>query len=134
VNDFTAKENHMQLSRGNMNAHRLFSIRELGLGNPEPHVDLIIRAFLQIGEAVAARWIQMPRGILLMPIVPENPASGAIYVYDRQLQEFFLLSFDGPDDNLTVYDFGQLFSEYDLLQYAEQPALLQAQLPSPGSA
>ena len=124
----------MQLSRGNMNAHRLFSVSELGLGNPEPHVDLIIRAFLQIGEAVAARWIQMPKGILLMPIVPDNPASGAIYVYDRQLQEFFLLSFDGPDDNLTVYDFGQLFSEYDLLQYAEQPTLLQAQLPSPGSA
>lgn len=124
----------MELSRGNMNAHRLFSIRELGLGNPEPHVDLVIRAFLQIGEAVAARWIQMPRGILLLPVAPENPASGAIYVYDRQRQEFYLLGFDGPDDNLTVQDFCQLFSEYNLLQYAEQPALLQTSFQRSGSA
>lgn len=124
----------MQLSRGILTPHRLFSVGELGLGNPEPHVDLIIRAFLQIGEAVAARWIQMPRGILLLPIAPENPASGAIYVYDRQLQEFFLLSFDGPDDHLTTTDFCQIFSEYNLLKYAEDPTLLHAQSQNPGSA
>jgi|SRR4051794_16967201 hypothetical protein len=124
----------MQLSRGNINAHRLFSVRELGLGNPEPHVDRVIQAFLQIGEAVAARWIQMPRGILLLPVAPDNPASGAIYVYDRQRQEFYLLCFDGPDDSLTAEDFCELLSEYNLLQYAEKPALLQAQFQSPGSA
>ena len=124
----------MQLSRGNINAHRLFSVRELGLGNPEPHVDRVIQAFLEIGEAVAARWIQMPRGILLMPVVPENPASGAIYVYDRQSQEFYLLSFDGPDDSLTTQEFSQLLAEYNLLQYAEHPDLLQSAFQSPGSA
>src|SRR6266851_1731497 len=124
----------MERSRGNMNAHRLFSVRELGLGDPEPHVDRVIHAFLQIGEALAARWIQMPKGILLMPVAPQNPASGAIYVYDRQLQEFFLLSFDGPDDNLTAQDFAQLFSEYNLLQSAERPSLLQPQLQGAGSA
>ena len=124
----------MERSRGNITAHRLFNVRELGLGNPEPYVDRVIYAFLEIGEAVAARWIQMPRGILLMPIAPENPASGAIYIYDRQLQEFFLLSFEGPDDNLTAQDFSQLFSEYNLLQYAEQPALLQTQFSIHGSA
>ncbi len=117
-----------------MNGHRLFSVKELGLGSPEPHVDRVIQVFLQIGEAVAARWIQMPRGILIMQVAPENPASGAIYLYDRQRQEFFLLSFDGPDDHLTLQDFGQLLSEYNLLQYAEHPALLQAQIPSLGSA
>ncbi|MGB8132382.1 MAG: hypothetical protein WCG81_21525 [Candidatus Angelobacter sp.] len=124
----------MQLSRGNINAHRLFSVRELGLGSPEPHVDRVIQAFLQIGEAVAARWIQMPNGILLLPVAPENPASGAIYVYDRRRQEFYLLCFDGPDDNLTAEDFCALLSEYNLLQYAEKPALLRAQFQSPGSA
>jgi hypothetical protein len=124
----------MERTRGNITAHRLFSVRELGIGNPEPYVDRIIHAFLEIGEAIAARWIQMPKGILLMPVAPENPASGAIYVYDRQLQEFFLLSFDGPDDNLTAQDFAQLFLEYNLLQYAERPALLQPQLQGAGSA
>ena len=72
-------EEAIERSRGNITAHRLFNVRELGLGNPEPYVDRVIYAFLEIGEAVAARWIQMPRGILLMPIAPENPASGAIY-------------------------------------------------------
>jgi hypothetical protein len=124
----------MERTRGNITAHRLFSVRELGIGNPEPYVDRIIQAFLEIGEAIAARWIQMPKGILLMPVAPENPASGAIYVYDRQLQEFFLLSFDGPDDNLTAQDFAELFLEYNLLQYAERPALLQPQLQGAGSA
>jgi len=76
----------------------------------------------------------MPQGILLMPVVPGNPASGAIYVYDRQNQEFYLLSFDGPDDRLTTQDFSQLLTEYNLLQYAEQPALLQSAFQSPGSA
>jgi hypothetical protein len=124
----------MERTRGNITAHRLFSVRELGIGNPEPYVDRIIHAFLEIGEAIAARWIQMPKGILLMPVAPENPASGAIYVYDRQLQEFFLLSFDGPDDNLTAQDFAELFLEYNLLQYAERPALLQPQIQGAGSA
>ena len=63
------------------------------------------RNFLTIGDAVAARWIQMPNAILLLQMAPENPASGAIYVYDRLRQEFYLLSFEGAEDDLTVDDF-----------------------------
>ena len=124
----------MEQSRGNITPHRLFSVRDLGLGNPEPHVDRVIKAFLGIGEAVAARWIQMPNAILLLQMAPENPASGAIYVYDRLRQDFYLLSFDGPEDNLTREDFSQLLPEYNLLRYAEQPGLLQVSLQSAGSA
>ncbi len=50
----------MERSRGSMTANRLFSVKDLGLGNPEPHVDRVIKKFLAIGEAVAARWIEMP--------------------------------------------------------------------------
>lgn len=124
----------MEHSRGNITPHRLFSVRDLGLGNPEPHVDLVIKEFLAIGDAVAARWIQMPQGILLLQMAPENPASGAIYLYDRQRQEFYLLSFEGPEDDLTVDDFSQLLPEYNLLQYAEQPTLLHVQFQTAGSA
>jgi hypothetical protein len=98
----------------------------LGLGNPEPHVDLVIKAFLGIGEAVAARWIQMPTAILLLQMAPENSASGAIYVYDRLRQDFYMLSFEGAEDNLTLEDFSQLLPEYNLLRYVEQPWLLQS--------
>jgi hypothetical protein len=115
----------MSLSRGTITPHRLFTVRDLKLGNPEPHVDRVIKAFLGIGEAVAARWIQMPKAILLLQMAPENPASGAIYVYDRVRQEFYLLSFEGAEDDLTVDDFSELLPEYNLLRFAEQPALLQ---------
>jgi hypothetical protein len=124
----------MELSRGTITPHRLFGVRDLGLGNPEPHVDLVIKAFLGIGEAVAARWIQMPKAILLLQMAPENPASGAIYVYDRLRQDFYMLSFEGAEDTLTLEDFSQLLPEYDLLRYAEQPGLLQTRFQSIGSA
>jgi len=117
----------MERSRGNITAHRMWSVKDMGIGSPEPHVDRVIKAFLTIGEAVAARWIQMPKAILLLQMAPENPSSGAIYVYDRLRQDFYLLSFDGADDNLTLEDFSQLLPEYDLLRYAEQPGLLEAQ-------
>ena len=124
----------MEPSRGSITPHRLFSVKDLGLGNPEPHVDRVINEFLSIGDAVAARWIQMPSAILLLQMAPENPASGAIYVYDRLRQAFYLLSFEGAEDNLTVDDFCQLIPEYDLLQYAEQPALLHVPFQTAGRA
>jgi hypothetical protein len=124
----------MEHSRGHLTPHRLFSVKDLGLGNPEPHVDRVIREFLTIGDAVAARWIQMPKAILLLQMAPENPASGAIYVYDRLRQEFYLLSFEGAEDNLTVDDFCHLLPEYDLLQYAEQPTLLHVPFQTTGAA
>ena len=124
----------MEPSRGSITPHRLFSVKDLGLGNPEPHVDRVIREFLSIGDAVAARWIQMPKAILLLQMAPENPASGAIYVYDRLRQEFFLLSFEGAEDDLTVDEFSQLLPEYNLLRYAEQPALLQIPFQIAGTA
>ena len=124
----------MEKSRGNITPHRLFSVRELGLGNPEPHVDRVINTFLGIGEAIAARWIQMPKAILLLQMATENQASGAIYVYDRVHQDFYMLSFEGAEDNLTLNDFSELLPEYNLLRYAEQPDLLQVPLQSTGSA
>src|SRR6478672_4446912 len=124
----------MPLSRGTITPQRLFGVKDLALGNPEPHVDRVIREFLAIGDAVAARWIQMPNAILLLQMVPENPASGAIYVYDRLRQDFYLLSFEGAEDDLTVDEFSQLLPEYNLLRYAEQPALLQVPFQTAGTA
>ncbi|HTC92027.1 MAG TPA: hypothetical protein VK699_01080 [Terriglobales bacterium] len=117
-----------------MSAHLLFTLKDLRVAHSEPHVDRVIHEFLKIGEAVAGRWIQMPKGVLFLQKAPENPASGAIYIYDRQTQELYMLSFDGDDDHLTVEDFSELFTEYNLLRYAEQPGLLHSALQSAGSA
>lgn len=124
----------MEQSRGNMSAHVLFTLKDLRVAHSEPYVDRVIHEFLKIGEAVAGRWIQMPKGVLFLQKAPENPASGAIYVYDRQTQVLYMLSFEGDDDHLTVDDFSELFIEYNLLRYAEQPSLLHTVLQSTGSA
>lgn len=116
----------MNRSRGNMYFHRLFSVEELGFGrrSPEPFIAPLIRKFLEIGEAVAGRWIEMPFGVLLFQLVPGVPDSGAIYLYDRRQCVFYLLCFDGPDDHLTLDEFEELAEEYKLIQFAEQPGLI----------
>ncbi len=121
-------------SRGDLSAHRLFGLKELGLRDPEPYIDRVINIFLSIGEAIATRWIQFPKGILLLQMDPNNPASGAIYIYDRANQDFYMISFQGPDDTLTRDEFAQLLPDYDLLRYAEQPGLLRLHLANPASA
>lgn len=120
----------MNRSRGALYFHRLFTVRELGFGNPEPFVGPLIREFLKVGEAVAGRWIEMPQGILILQMVPGAPASGAIYLYDRSQQVFYFIGFDGDEDNLTLEEFNQLLTEYNLVRYAEQPSLAQSDSPS----
>jgi hypothetical protein len=102
--------------------------------NAETHVDQAIGEFLKIGEAVAPRRIQMPKGVLFLQMNPGDPASATICIYDRRNQDFFLLEFEGPDDHLTPDDFDRLIAEYNLLQYAEKPELLEALYQRPGSA
>jgi len=122
----------MNASRGRLYFHRLFSVQELGLGNnPEPFINRVIREFLKIGEAVAGRWIEMPQGVLLLQMAPDRPDSGAVYLYDRKQQVFYMLGFDGADDNLTLAEFNQLLDDYGLLRYAERPSLMHAQPPMP---
>jgi hypothetical protein len=110
----------MSLSRGNMSIHHLFHAEEIGVSK-EPNLDRLVKVFMQISEGIAARWIQMPKGMLLLVMVPDNPASGAIYIYDRVGQQFSLVSFEGADDTLTVQEFESLLSEYRLIDYAANP-------------
>lgn len=96
--------------------------------NPDVCLDRVVEEFAKIGEGVVARRIQTPKGILLLQMRRDDPESGAIYVYDRSLQEFHLLYFDGYEGNelgLTVHEFDRLVSECDLLRLAERPQLLQ---------
>ena len=119
----------MSLSRGNISLYRMFSLKEAGFSNPEPHVERAIRQFLRLGnhdvpDAVAARWIELPEAVLLLQMLPGDQASGTIYFYDRRQQTFYMVSFSGDENHLTVDDFEALLSEYGILQYAERPSLI----------
>ena len=114
----------MSHSRGTVSFEPLFTAEDVGL-RQGASVEHAIKVFLYIGEAIASRWIQMPKGVLLLQAVPDNPQSGAIYLYDRERQTFYLVVFEhGRDDSLTTAEFEQLVIEYDLLSWASNPDVL----------
>ena len=114
----------MSQSRGTVRFDPLFTSDDLGL-RKDAGVEHVIKVFLHIGDAVASRWIEMPKGVLLLQSVPGSPASGAIYLYDRERQIFYLVGFmEGCDDRLTTAEFEQLAAEYDLVSWAANPTLL----------
>ena len=116
----------MHQSRGAVSFTPLFTTDDIGL-RKDASVEHVVKVFLNVGEAMAARWIEMPRGILLLQAVPDQPASGAIYLYDRERHIFFFVDFvDGRDDTLTTAEFDQLVVEYDLVSWTANPAFLPA--------
>ncbi|MFC5861713.1 hypothetical protein ACFPT7_05370 [Acidicapsa dinghuensis] len=110
----------MQYSLGKMSAYKMFNWRDHAASS----VDQAIVAFLELGEAIATRWIQTAKGVLLLQMVPDNSESGAIYVFDRQREQWYMLSFDGCEDQFTSEKFDRAFSEYGLFRLVEQPGLL----------
>ena len=121
---------HITGRRGSLSVQPMFRAnKDMNISNPDQQLKLVIREFLKIGEAVAACSIYMPRGVLLLQSVPGDPASGAIYLYDRAQKRFYRVHFDGPDDNLTLADFEELMEEYRLLDVLENPRLLQSPEP-----
>ena len=83
----------MSQSRGAVSFEPLFTAEDIGL-RKEANVEHVMKVFITLGEGVASRWIEMPKGVLLLQTVPDNPASGAIYLYDRELQVFYFVVFD----------------------------------------
>ena len=116
----------MYQSRGAVSFIALFTTEDIGL-RKDASVEHVVKVFLTVGEAVAARWIEMPRGILLLQTVPDQAASGAIYLYDRERHIFFFVDFvNGRNDALTATEFDQLVAEYDLVSWTANPTRLPA--------
>jgi hypothetical protein len=128
------KELNMYQSRGAVSFTPLFTTDDIGL-RKDASVEHVVKVFLTVGEAIAARWIEMPRGILLLQTVPDQAASGAIYLYDRERQIFFFVDFvSGRNDALTATEFDQLVAEYDLVWWTANPAELPATISGIGTA
>jgi hypothetical protein len=69
-----------------MSAYKMLNWRDRAASS----VEQTVAAFLEIGEAIATRWIQTANGVLLLQMVPDNGASGAIYVFDRQREQWYI--------------------------------------------
>jgi hypothetical protein len=110
----------VQPSLGKMSAYKMFNWRDRAASS----IEQTVACFLELGEAVATRWIETRKGVLLLQMVPDDAASGAIYVFDRLREQWFMLSFEGCEDQFTSEKFDRTFSEYDLFRLVEQPGLL----------
>jgi hypothetical protein len=113
-------------SRGALSITPLFTTTDIGL-RPGAGLDHVVKVFMHVGEAVASRWIEMPKGILLLQTQPGRPATGGIYLYDRERGIFFFVTFaEGRDDSLTAAEFEQLVAEYELVSLAANPGRIPA--------
>ena len=110
----------LQRSLGRISALTLFP-SGLEVGSKSQRV---VDAFLDQTNSVARRWIESRKGILVLAMVPYNSASGAIYVYDRQRDQWYMLSFEAMDCEFTVELFKQVYDEYNLSEYMIQPGLV----------
>lgn len=110
----------MQPSLGKMSAYKILNWQDRAASS----IEQTVAAFLEIGEAIATRWIQTTKGVLLLQLVPGDDASGAIYVFDRRCDQWYMLSFEECEDQFTSEKFDRTFSEYDLFRLVEQPGLL----------
>ena len=114
----------MQQSLGKMSAYKILNWQDQAASS----IEQTVAAFLEIGEAIATRWIQTAKGVLLLQMVPDDNASGAIYVFDRGHDQWFMLSFEQCEDQFTSEKFDRAFAEYDLFRLIEQPSLLISEL------
>jgi len=89
-----------------MSAYKMLNWRD----RTADSVEQTVAAFLEIGEAVATRWIKTAKGVLLLQMVPDNGASGAIYVFDREREQWYMLSFEGCEAQFTSEKFDRAFT------------------------
>jgi hypothetical protein len=108
-------------SLGKMSASELF---RSGLPSTRTRRQ-VVASFLKAAEGVAHRWIDTRKGTLLLQMAPYQPASGQIYIYDRQRDMWYMLDFEDARESFSTETFEQVYREYKLLAYVEQPGLLQ---------
>ena len=108
-----------------LTASPLLTLQDLGLDR-NVGLDQASRGLAERSEAQIVRWVQFPAGALFFTLVPEDPESGAVYVFDRQTGVFYLLDFnDQKWGGYSLAEYETLERRYGLTVLAQQPWLLQ---------
>ena len=104
-----------------MTATAVLTLDDLGLGR-RSDLEQASRMLAERSEAQIVRWIQFPAGALFFMLVPGDPESGAVYVFDRKTGIFYLINFNDQKwggHSLTEYESLERTSGLKLL--AQQP-------------
>jgi hypothetical protein len=113
-----------QLSPRVMTATAILSLDDLGLGR-ECNLDQASRKLAERSEAQIVRWVQFPAGALFFMVVPGDPESGAVYVFDRKTGIFYLIDFhDQKWGGHSLAEYETLERTCGLTMLARQPWLL----------
>jgi len=112
------------MNRNRVCASRVLSTKDLKMPT-EKDVTKVVSQFVTAAEGVIAHWVEYAKGVLLFIMVPGDKRSGAFYIYDRKLGNFWLLELaDGVSGCYSIRDMPQKIDQFRLLDFAENPALL----------
>ena len=93
----------------------------------DPTVDLhtAVATLIKVTENVEiVRWIELPASVLLFLLVPGDPESGAVYVFDRKKGTWYAVDFE--DKEFGGYNLSQLemlLKDCNFLDLMERPGL-----------
>jgi hypothetical protein len=90
--------------------------------------DEAIAGFAKHAEARIARRVDCANGALVMLMVPDDPESGCLYIYDPSRETFFSLTFpiDGRFGGFREDEFDGLCQAFGLKALANDPCVLRA--------
>lgn len=107
-----------------MTVNPIFTLTDLGLDR-KTGLEQASQRLTQISEAQIVRWVQFPSGALFFTLVPEDPESGAVYIFDRREGIFYLLDFeDRKWGGYSLPDYEMLERTHRLSLLAQRPWLL----------
>jgi hypothetical protein len=89
-------------------------------------LQVAITGLLRAAEhAEIGRWIEFPASVLLLLLVPGDPESGAVYVFDRKQGTCYVVDFDDEQfGGYSVNQFEQLLRECQFLGLVERAGIL----------
>jgi hypothetical protein len=124
----------MQTKPAMLYAKPIFSMADLGFEG-KSGLDQASRALAECSEAQIVRWVQFPTGVLFFTLVPGDPESGGIFIFDRKLRVFYSIDFDDEKwGGYSLDDYKTLEAEYGLSSLAQHPWLLKRFAGSTGRA
>ena len=107
-------------------ASHVLSTKDLKIRTGQDVAEIVAR-FLLVGEGMVGHWVEYARGLLLFVMASGDDRSGEFYVYDRKRGNFWLLDLaDGVFGGYSIAEMGRKIREFQLLDFAENPARLAA--------
>jgi hypothetical protein len=99
----------------------ILTLEDLGLDR-RAGLDQASRGLAERSEAQIVRWVQFPAGALFFTLVPGDPESGGVYLFDRKDGVFYWLNFDDQKwGGYSLADYEALERAYRLSLLAQRP-------------